>query len=266
MEIFESAVRRPFMTILHCYFDESGKMADHPVVSFSGVCAFQSKLSAFESEWKALLRQYEIPSLHMKDALRLSKKVGSKLLRNQSASERVELLLPFTDCINRHLEFGLLHAVEVEGFHALSPNTKHQLGQVNNAYYLGFMRTTRELLKYVNGDDRISVICDDDRETALGCHAHYRALCADAEFKKRMISLTFANDEYFPAIQAADMAAYLARLEAKYRFYGVKYGFSALMQSLTTSRGVGQMVWHSFFVDKTKCEDTSKKIDKKRGK
>jgi uncharacterized protein DUF3800 len=53
------------MAIIHAFFDESGKHKDHPVVTFCGVCAPQSKLQQFDDAWNGLLRHYGLSSLHM---------------------------------------------------------------------------------------------------------------------------------------------------------------------------------------------------------
>jgi hypothetical protein len=74
----KSLKRRPFLAILHAYFDESGKQSDHPAVTFTGVCVSEFRLSAFDDAWKALLRQYGIKALHMAKASRLKENNGPK--------------------------------------------------------------------------------------------------------------------------------------------------------------------------------------------
>jgi hypothetical protein len=51
------------MAILYGYFDESGKHQDHPVVTFSGVCAMESKIPAFNDAWGMLRRLVRRPVL-----------------------------------------------------------------------------------------------------------------------------------------------------------------------------------------------------------
>jgi hypothetical protein len=58
------------------------------------------------------------------------------------------------------------------------------------------------------------MICDDDRSTAWDCYWHYRGIkAANEDVREKIVSLGFPNDQYFPALQAADMLAYLSRLE-----------------------------------------------------
>lgn len=247
----KSAVRRSqSMAILYGYFDESGKHQDHPVVTFSGVCAIESKIPAFNDAWGVLLRHYGIKALHMAKAGRLKEKVGDKMLRGQSAAERTEALKPFADCINDHLEFAFIQAWDVKGFKAISQAAREKLGSVDDPHYLAFVRGVVQIIDYVHEDDRVALICDDDRSTAWDCYRHYRGIKdADVEIRKKIVSLGFANDEYFPALQAADMLAYLSRLEAKRRFYRDHYTFPRLFDYLTKERDANKTVWRQLFAD-----------------
>ena len=135
------------MAILYGYFDESGKQSDHPVVTFAGVICRQTKLQAFDDAWNSLLRQYGIRSLHMARASRLSEKHGDKMPRGQTADQRIDALIPFADCINRHLEVGLIQAIDVGGFNSMSKTARVRLGSADDPYYVAFARATLELLK-----------------------------------------------------------------------------------------------------------------------
>jgi hypothetical protein len=253
------------VAILHCYCDESGKKSDHPVVSFSGLCITQSKVKSFDEDWDILLRHYEIDFLHMARASRLSEKQGPKMSRGQTANQRVDALMPFADCINKHFELGLLHCIDIEGFNSLSKNARHKIGSPDDPYFIAFMRGGLEIVDYCHRDDHISIICDDDRETAWDCYRHYRGLCAAREdYRDKIVSLTFADDRYFPALQAADMVAFLARLEAKRIFYGDRYSFGRLFNHLTTEKGVSYAKWKYVFLDKEKLKSLSDMLDKSK--
>lgn len=239
------------MAILYGYFDESGKHKDHPVVAFSGVCAMQSKLPAFEQAWKEILRYYGMKSLHMAKAGRLSEKICDKMPRGQTAEARTAALKPFADCINEHLELGFIQAWDVEGFNSLSKKARYPLGNVADPFYIAFVRGLAEIIDYVHGDDRVALICDDDLATAWDCYKYYRGVkAADPAVREKVVSLGFANDDHFVTLQAADMVAYLSRLEAKRRFYGTPYTFPELFRYVTTERGVNQMSWRALFADK----------------
>ena len=113
-------------------------------------------------------------------------------------------------------------------------------------------------IDYVHEDDRVALICDGDRSTAWDCYRHYRGIKdADIEIRKKIVSLGFANDEYFPALQAADMLAYLSRLEAKRRFYRDHYTFPRLFDYLTKERGADKTVWRQLFADEAMIRNLS---------
>ena len=251
------------MAILHAYFDESGKQSDHPTVTFTGVCVSDSRLSDFDDAWNALLGQYGIKALHMAKASRLKENNGPKMPRHQPIDERIEALKPFSDCINTHLEVGLSQAIDVQGFGKLTKEAKKGLGSPDDPYYLAFARGLIEIVGYVQDNEKISLICDDDEDTAWGCYSHYRAIRRVHEkVKEKVVSLTFANDEYFPALQAADMLAFLSRLQAKKEFYGDFNQFEKLFIHLVTERGPGHAMWFKMYADEKKLIDLGKSMGK----
>jgi len=253
------------MAVILCYCDESGKQGDHPVVTFSGLCLAQPKLAAFDDAWNTLLRQYEIASLHMARASRLSEKHGPKMPRGQTASERIKALIPFADCINQHFELGLVQALDIAGFNAMSKDARAKIGSPNDPYFIAFMRSGGEVLDYAHDEDKVSIICDDDRATALDCYRHYRGLCtAHEKWRDKIISLTFADDRYFPALQAADMLAFLSRLESKRLFYRDRYDFQPLYEYVTTDQGVGRAVWKGLFMNESKLREMSALLTRRK--
>jgi len=253
------------LAIFNAYFDESGKKGDHPVVSFSGVCVPGSKLQEFDDEWRSLLRLYEIRSLHMARVSRLSEKHGPKMPRGQSPTDRIQALKPFADCINEYLEVGMMQAWDVRGFNALSERVRRGLGSPDDPYYLAFSRGLMELADYIHSDDHISLICDDDRETALDCYRHYRGMShAREDVRAKFVSLSFAKDDYFPALQAADMVAFLCRLQARWEFYGDRYDFRALFTYLTTEKGLGYMKWFIMTANEEQIRALSESLEHPR--
>jgi hypothetical protein len=249
------------MAIFHAFFDESGKKTDHPVVTFCGVCVSQSKLEQFDKAWIGLLQYYDLSYLHLAEALRPFVKLSDKVPK-QSVSERIETLKPFADCINNHLELGLLQAWDVKGFNSLSKNARAKLGSPTDPYYVAFARGIVELMDYVHGDDRISLTCDHDEETAWDCYRHYRGIRnARGEIREKTIALRFADDKHFPALQAADMVAVLTRFEARHQFYKKEYKFTELFDYLVRERGPNLMQWRKMFADEATVTSLSKSLE-----
>ena len=202
-------------------------------------------------ECTATILRVALPS-HDARSLRLSEKVCDKMPRKQTADERMKALEPFADCINEHMEVGMIQAWDVQGFHAMSKTARKKLGSVDDPYFLAFVRGIAELIDYIQVDERLALVCDDDRSTAWDCYRHYRGIkAADDEVRTKVVSLGFADHDYFPALQAAEMVAYLSRLEAKHNFYRIPYSFPKLFDYLTTS-----VVWAGINMVSHVCRQT----------
>jgi len=250
------------MAIIRFFCDESGKHKDHPVVTFCGVAASQPKLQQFDDAWDALLRQSGLTELHMKRASEYTRGLSGKIPK-QAVDERIEALKPFADCINNHLEIGLIQAWDVKGFNALSESARRKLGGAADPYYTAFIRGLMEIVDYVHEDDRISVVCDDDEETALDCYRHYRGVRkVHPAIRQRTVSLTFANDKYFPALQAADMVAFLSRHQARKLFYNIPTLYEPLRKYLVSEQALGRMQWIEMFADEAKVKGLSKSLER----
>jgi hypothetical protein len=236
------------MAIFYGWFDESGKHHDHPVVSFSGVLGPHERLAAFEDAWKELLRRYGWASLHMTKVLSVKK--FSKYVQADTKEERIEALKPFADCISKHFELGFIEAIDVKGFKSLAENVRIQLGSPDDPYLIAFTRALLHINDYVGDDGRVALVCDDDAATAWDCYRHYRSVRnVHDQIRQKTIALTFADDEYFPALQAADMLAFLTRLEAKREFYRIPYSYRNLFGYLVSDRGSGYIQWHKMFAN-----------------
>jgi len=249
------------MGMIYAYFDESGKHVDHPVVTFCGVCAPKLSVEGFDNAWNELLRQYQLRALHMVKVLRTKKFTpNTPAVTNR---ERIEALKPFADCINEHFELGLIEAWDVKGFKSISKNARAKLGNPDDPYYIAFTRGILELLNHFGEEHILTLVCDDDQQTAWDCYRHFRGVTRVHDLaRKRIAALCFANDEHFPALQAADMIAFLARLEAKYRFYGIRYSYHELLHYLTRDEPTGRMKWRAGFFDETQLKGLSQALER----
>jgi hypothetical protein len=247
------------MGVLHGYFDESGKQ-DQPVVAFCGFLTAASKIQAFDDQWKNVLRVYKMDYFTAKDAFRENKSLGK--FSKHSVATRIEVLKPFADCIRKHFECGVTAAVDVAEFNALSRAARKQLGNMDNPHFLAFLQSVMGSLKHVRDDDRISFICDDDEGTAWDCYRFYRqARRIHPPSQKHFISIAFADDKHFPALQAADMLSSLVRMHARFKFFGTRYDYEPLFEYLTTPQP--QFNWGIGFHDKAKLAEWSLKLEER---
>lgn len=254
------------MAIFYFYCDESGKYRKNPVITVSGIGATKPHLDTFFDDWTALLRSYELgDELHMSRVSQLSQACGPKMPSGQSIDERIGALIPFADCINHHFEIGLIQAWDIKGYNHLSLEAKRNLGGSHDPYQLAFVRGLLGIAHYIGEDGRFSVIADDDDQTAWDTYIHYRAISAAIpELAKQLAALTFAKSQYFPALQAADMVAFLSRREASARFYGKTNEFKPLLDYLATdpSPSAGIMRWFTLFADEAQLINFANDMNK----
>lgn len=243
------------MGFLHIYCDESGKQKDSCVVCFAALCIRASALGDFDEKWKVLLRQYELPELHMVEVSRLSQSVGSKFHKEQTAKQRVELLKPFTDCINEYMETGFVHVCDMEGFASIPEKQRKALSDLKDPYHLAFIRGLDEVARY-GRDDQLAIVCDDDEETAWDSYRIYRQLRKPRQaVREKVKSISFADSIAFPALQAADMMSYLGRKEGEFKWRSKPYELRELLAYLTNQHSPAKMEWKVAWFSKEKLEN-----------
>jgi hypothetical protein len=192
-----------------------------------------------------------LPELHMARVLQLSQANGPKMPSGQTLDERIDALLPFADCINDHLEIGLVQSWDVKGYNKLSIDVKKNLGGSHDPYQLAFIRGLLAIKDYAGKDDVINVICDDDEVTAWDTYMHFRAIFkALPEYKSNFVGISFAKSQHYTPLQAADMVAFLVRREADARFWNKPNEYKRLADYLMTNHEPGPqrvMQWYSVF-------------------
>jgi hypothetical protein len=104
-----------------------------------------------------------------------------------------------------------------------------------NPQYAAFTRVVIELMGHLHPEDTISVICDDEEETALTIYQLYRKIkLTYPEARRKLVSLSLADDKVFVQLQAADMIASLTRLEARRKFLQERFDYTLLTERLDT--------------------------------
>jgi hypothetical protein len=256
------------MTVVHQFYcDESGKYQKDPLTAFCGVCASEAQIRQFDEEWRELLAHFELDALHMKKVSRTNEDCGSRFPKGQTIVEKIELLRPFADCINKNMRIGLIQAWDVKGYSALKMDVKKMLGGSNDPYYLTFIRGMLELIHQIPEQDRIAIICDDDLNNAWDAYLHYRAVGkAYWEIQQRMVSIAFANDVYFPALQAADFVAFLTRQEGAERFYGYANSWKPLYEYMLTVPPGSLMQWYESYQDEHSMVDLANALQEQAEK
>jgi hypothetical protein len=261
MGLFRSALRKPFMAIFHAHIDESGKHHQHEIVSFVAMCAADDRLAEFNDAWRAILRRYGLDTLHMVKVTKTKK--FSPNVPAPSTAERIEALKSFADCINTKLEAGFGMAIDVPAFRNLSKGMRAGLGNHEDPYHVAFIRVLLEIAGYVHEDNKISLLTDYDMETGWETFRSYKGMRHTyPELRKKTIALSYVGDEHFPAVQAADMVAYLVRLEAKWLFHRIPYDYKPLLDHLIDRRpAFSTLKWGICLANKAVMETLKTKED-----
>ena len=201
-----------------------------------------------DDDWNLVLRSYGMDSLHISRAFKATDLLSPKIGK-QTFAERIDTLKPFADCIRKHFEYGIATAIDVAAFKAMSKAAKKQLGNAENAHYVAFLQGMMGFLHHLRPEDRISFICDDDEETAFNCYQFYRrARKVYPPANDHFVAISFADDRYFPALQAADFLASLTRMRARNEFFKTPYDDVALFEYLTAPQPL--FTWGTGFWDK----------------
>ena len=231
------------MVTVSSFFDESGKFKDHDVVSFGGVVSpAQHFGNQFAAEWARCLYANGLKTLEMKEALKhhrpLSEKNPALGIEN-----RIAALLPFMDCIRRHLMVITSLAIDVKAFRALPSHYFQMMGDDPN--FTAFTRTLLAVLEITQNDDKISLICDDEEEAAWPIYQMYRRIkIVYPDAHEKLKAITFADDRWSFGLQAADMVISLTRREAGKRFYGEEMITDKLFSVMTnTTPKDGDTFW-----------------------
>ncbi len=242
------------MTVLQAFFDESGKQSDHPLIAVCCVCGTSAQMNKFDDYWRALLEKHSVSDLHMKRASDYKRSWGT--LPKQTVEERIEGLKPFADCMGENLQFGLIEAWDVKGFKAIPAQARNKIGNPQDPYYLAFARALLDFPDHAGEDDVLSLICDHDEESAWDSYRHYRGIRrASTRVREKTASISFADDKFFPALQAADMVAFLTRHEAREEFYEIRNLWLPLFDYMVRDRGPGKMEWQKMFANEQKARN-----------
>jgi hypothetical protein len=251
-----------FVAILSCYFDESGKFHDAEIVSFCGFATPIADLDQFNKDWMYWVRKNGLIGLSMKDVLN-HKRPLSERNKSTGLQKRIETLTPFVECIRDHFELGVGMAVDVGAFKALPSHVRKILG--NDTHYTAFERAMHEISAHLLPPSyQASIIVDDEEKYAVEC---YKLLCrmkrARPEVRTKIVSIAFADDQYYPALQAADMLSSLTRMKAKQKFHGASFEYEGFYKILVEdSSKAGKIVFKGGFFGSDPLSELADKIQR----
>jgi len=222
------------MLTISAFLDESGKTTSDVAAVGGVISPSQHFNTQFVPDWDRCLYMNGINTLTMKEALRADRPLSD---RNPALGieNRIAALLPFIECVRRHLMVISGLAINAKAFGEL-PSHYHQV-MGKDPSFTSFARTLLAILEITEVQDKISLICDDEEQTAWPMYQLFRRvklLYPDAHEKLKAI--TFADDRWSFGLQAADMVVSLVRQEAEKRFYGAEFNYSSLYSALVNPK------------------------------
>jgi hypothetical protein len=213
------------------FIDESGKFKDHRIICIGCVAAFNEHVEDFAHEWGRLLALNGMKTFHTTKALKHHVPLGEKT-DALGLGKRTEALLPFVACIRKHLEIAIGCWVDAKAFKALPSHFFRVFG--DNPAYMAFMRTMQRILDFAPPRDGIVLVCDEDEETAFEFYKLYRRIKKVMPgVRKKLNAISFCDDNFVFAVQAADFVASMVRLDALARRDKKKHQYRRLFKALT---------------------------------
>ena len=190
------------LAVLQGYFDESGHLndqADH--VIFGGVAGRLDEVSVFSRKWRELLGS-DVDHIHMRDAMRCE---GAFRGWKDKEDARDELLIEAARLIQSESAMLVVSDMDKQDFRSLP---RDQQKKLKNPTYGGFEICIRGVIAQFPTHD-LHVWCDESEEYASTCLKIYQRMKSlNTQLASRLPSITFANDEKYPGLQAADMVVY----------------------------------------------------------
>lgn len=181
-------------------FDDSGKLKDTKLVVFGGWAARADNWGVIKAKWLERFKG-KIAYLKMTQALRREDQ-----FKGWSEDERDKLLIDLAEII-QPLALGIGGWRTSQSFISLPSHKKRDLKSLS---YCAFEACAKSVLKCTK--DTFLLYCDDSTEystTVLGLY--HRMKEKNQDFKNQCMSITFAEDDKFLPLQAADMLAYCLR-------------------------------------------------------
>lgn len=201
------------------YFDGSGKLHDPkcPHIVLAGVVLYANEVEPFGPSWVDCLRHYSqrakkpiIDYFHAKEAFNPKSHRDNPFFTWKD--DQIKDLLLGLARLTRDRCFNLICApASSANYKALPSDFKKKLQGVNE---LSFEVCVNELLNQIGKGDQLHIVCDDEEDESVKI---YKFLCRYKQRyldrRDRFVAICFADDKYHPALQAADLFAYVQRRE-----------------------------------------------------
>lgn len=214
------------------FLDESGHFASSDYMCMAGYMASDEGWNGLCSGWRYLLREkYKIPALHMREIMSPS---GKSPAAAWDIDRKLDMLREFILLIRKHTEVGFACALDAKHYREVVKTINTVAAEEGlktkpfNTQMFCMARIVRMVMQYLEESvpeeqRQTSLVFDDDEHYSKTCYALLCDLkkCVPA-IKKSIVNISFADDEWYYPLQAADLLSYAFRNELKKREKGWK--------------------------------------------
>lgn len=197
---------------VHC--DESGKLKNTACVVFAASHFRSDEMASFNRQWQGRLKDAGVRYLHMKDAMRFGGEFSGWMDRD---SDRDEFLETLATLVCQRADYHTLAIMNSEQFGALPIDERRRLKDPVYAGFDGLLKNiVSDASRFGARDYQFNLVYDMAEEYSdrvLKMFVKQRRL--GSAYHRFFPSLTFADDEMSPPLQAVDMIAYCQREEVE---------------------------------------------------
>lgn len=219
------------------YFDETKKLQDPgKSVVFGGCAASSQDWEEFTVRWGIALAGTGITTVKTSAALAFRDDFYGWREREK---ERDELLFRLAILIHDAPILKVTCPMLAGDFESLPLEQRKKL---KDQQYCGFEICVRCIVDSYLATDAFHIACDLTEDYAQGCLSLFNLLrLRRPDFKRRLLAISFGDDTYIAALQAADIVAYCSRAKAEWARFGQEpQNIIQRIIELFSSRGTSQ--------------------------
>jgi hypothetical protein len=220
----------------YAFFDEAGKWHDKDFICLCGYLSDGTNWDSFTRRWRDLLAVHELSAVHLATFGHQAK------LKGWDETKANSVLSEFCKIIRDHILIGFAVGMDTKHYRAIPKDRKKGMPKPDTACLQRLLRLIRNRLHKEQYNGRISVTLDEEEGQVIHLYGEIlRLRRANPDLGRYIGAACFADDEFIPPLQAADVIAGLTYLWFKERMAGTANASEPLepLKSLLVSPETG---------------------------